>query len=456
MCSVVLRAVNVTRLRLSDAFCQKYHIPDTVHPELHGPNQNIRNSPAGKIGIYTRFFDFANFQIPLFRFLADVLEYFRINLSQLSAIAAAKISHFEILCHVHGYVSTVGFFFWVDASVFPSSIPWYTKKTLARDPSPTVAEFSAEACDFLATHPAPFRKFPERFLCLVGLSRYYDLDANVYPTFLTDTGEEMDLFAFIRHADPTKVRIGKRQIKEGHVPLLDSTKGRVIPLAGEDSQAGSVVRVDHGGQNDNIKNLNEGSGDADQENHSEDSDRAGQDEAVTIFMDEEFRAAAANKTKSKKKKRIAAGASDSDHPPKKLGEDHDTSGDAGASTGGKSLAALQGLLERSILAVEGGVTAATTVPFVTSSVTPTPEREGDGNTDSVSMTNLRTQRPSERFVISSDSSHHSSTNAAEAEVTSIIRSPILPPPLMTAAVTTTVIAGTSSALVIGAGAEPVS
>ncbi|GJY13598.1 hypothetical protein Tco_0382907 [Tanacetum coccineum] len=104
------------------------------------------------------------------------------------------------------------------------------------------------------------------------------------------------------------------------------------------------------------------------------------------------------------------------------------------------------LLERSILAVEGGVTAATTVPFVTSSVTPTPEREGDGNTDSVSGTNLRTQRPSERFVISSDSSHHSSTNAAEAEVTSIVRSPILPPPLMTAAVTTTVIAGTSSAL----------
>ncbi|GJY13597.1 hypothetical protein Tco_0382906 [Tanacetum coccineum] len=341
--TVARKNLSFVNLGLSDAFCQKYHIPDTVHPELPGPNQNIRNSPAGKIAIYTRFFDFANFRIPLFRFLADVLEYFRINLSQLSAIAAAKISHFEILCHVHGYVSTVGLFrrfyvnsknkgwlsfskrsenalvchtkpldslknwnnsfFWVDASVFPSSIPWYTKKTLARDPSPTAAEFSAEACDFLATHPAPFRKFPERFLCLVSLSRYYDLDANVYPTFLTDTREEMDLFAFIRHADPTKVRIGERKIKEGHVSLLDSTKGRVIPLAGEDSQAGSVVRVDHGGQNDNIENLNEGSGDADQENRSEDSDRAGQDEAVTIFMDEEFRVAAANKTKSKKEEK---------------------------------------------------------------------------------------------------------------------------------------------------------
>ncbi|GJY79058.1 hypothetical protein Tco_0484859 [Tanacetum coccineum] len=124
------------------------------------------------------------------------------------------------------------------------------------------------------------------------------------------------------------------------------------------------------------------------------------DEAVTIVVDEEIRAAAADKPKSKKKKRRVVGASGSDHPPKKLKEDHGTSGDAGASIGGKSLAALQGLLDHSTLAVEVGVTAAATVSFVTCSVTPTLEREGDGNTDYVSGMNLRTQRPSKRFVIS--------------------------------------------------------
>ncbi|GKD56393.1 hypothetical protein Tco_1289780 [Tanacetum coccineum] len=292
------------------------------------------------------------------RFLVDVLEYFRINLSQLSVIDAAKISHFEILCHVHGYVPTVGLF-------------------------------------------------------------------------------QMDLFAFICHADPTKVRIGERQIEEGQVSLLDSTEGRVIPLAGEDSQDGS------------------GSGDVDQENRSEDTDRAGQDEAVTIVVDEEFRAAAADKPKSKKKKRRAAGACGSDHPPKKLREDHGTSGDAGASTGRKSFAAHLGLLERSTLAVKVGVTAAATVPFVTYFVTPMPEREGGGNTDSVFGPNLHTQRPSERFVISSDSSYHYSTNVADAEVTSLVRSFVSPPPVMTTIVTTTSVAGASSAPVLGAGAEPV-
>ncbi|GJY18432.1 hypothetical protein Tco_0389923 [Tanacetum coccineum] len=80
-----------------DALCEKYHIPDTVHPELPDPNQSIRNSPVGKIDVYTRFFDFANFRILLSQFLVDVLGYFHINLSQLSVIVAAKVSHFEIL-----------------------------------------------------------------------------------------------------------------------------------------------------------------------------------------------------------------------------------------------------------------------------------------------------------------------------------------------------------------------
>ncbi|GJS04444.1 hypothetical protein Tco_0320952 [Tanacetum coccineum] len=110
---------------------------------------------------------------------------------------------------------------------------------------------------------------------------------------------EMDLFTFIRHADPTK--------------------GRVIPLANEDDHA----------------------------------DRAGQDEEATIVLYEEFQAAVADKPKGTRKKRKAAGgASGSNLPPKKLKEDHGTSGDAGASTAGKSLVALQGLLECSTLAME--------------------------------------------------------------------------------------------------------
>ncbi|GKC02700.1 hypothetical protein Tco_0994310, partial [Tanacetum coccineum] len=261
----------------------------------------------------------------------------------------------------------------------------------------------------------------------------------------------MDLFAFIHHADPTKVRIGERQIEEGQVSLLESTKGRVIPLAGVDEQ---------GDQHDNVKDveprLNEESGDAAVADQTEESDRVVQDEEVNIVVDEEIQAAAADRPKGTIRKRKAAGgASGSNLPPKKLREDHDTSGDAGASTAGKSLAALQGLLDHIMLSIEVGVTATANIPFVTSFVTLTPEREGGGRTDSVSRPNLRTWHPAERFVISSDSSHHSRTNVADDEVTSIVRSSASPPPVMTVAVTATVVVGTSSAPALGAGTEPV-
>nr|GFD45275.1 hypothetical protein [Tanacetum cinerariifolium] len=108
------------------------------------------------------------------------------------------------------------------------------------------------------------------------------------------------------------------------------------------------------------------------------------------------------KLKGKKNKKRVVGASGSGHPLNKLRDDHGSSGDAGANTGGKAHAALQGLLERSTLAMEVGVMVAATVPFITSSVTPTPKCKGGGNIDSASGPNLRTQCPSKRsFVLPS-------------------------------------------------------
>nr|GEU38464.1 transposase (putative), gypsy type [Tanacetum cinerariifolium] len=324
-----------------DAPCEKFHIPPTVHPELPGHNSRIRNSPTGKIGVYTR---------PL-----DSLKYYNDH------------------------------FFWVDASVFPLAVPWHNNKTLRKDPHPTPDELDANGCDYLADNPAPFRKLPEPFLCFVGISRYYDLDENCYPTFWA----EMDLFAFINHAYPTKVRIGEREVGEREVPLLQLTRG-----GGDAAVADQVEEIGH----------------------------AIQGEGVNIVCTEgEIQAIVAEKPKVQKRMRTSNGASGSNHPPKKLRKDHNTSGHAGASTGGKPFVAIQELSEQSTLNIEVGVTATATVPFVTSSVTPTPERGDGGPTDSVSAANLQTKRPSERIVISSDTPNDSSANAADDEVYIIVR-----------------------------------
>nr|GEW40928.1 transposase (putative), gypsy type [Tanacetum cinerariifolium] len=175
-----------------DALCEKYHIPDVVHLELLGHNDRIRNSPTGKIGVYSRFFDFANYRFPLSQFLVDVLTYFRINLSQLSVIAAAKVSHFEILCRVNGFVPAVG----------------------------------------------NFRRF------------YINSKNKDWMSFSKRSDNaSMDLFSFIHHADPTNVQIGERVIGEGEVLLLELTRDRVVPLAGVYDQGNANA---HDAGNDNV------------------------------------------------------------------------------------------------------------------------------------------------------------------------------------------------------------
>nr|GEW01749.1 hypothetical protein [Tanacetum cinerariifolium] len=79
------------------------------------------------------------------------------------------------------------------------------------------------------------------------------------------------------------------------------------------------------------------------------------------------------------------------------------------------------LSKSSLLNVEAGVKVVA-MPFVTSSVSATPEREDDNPTNTVTGANLRSTGPAERFVISPDSSHHSSTHAFGVEVAYIIRS----------------------------------
>nr|GEU71912.1 transposase (putative), gypsy type [Tanacetum cinerariifolium] len=97
--------------------------------------------------------------------------------SPLSVIAAAKVSHFEILCRVHGFISTVGNF----------------------------RRF------YIHSKNKGWMSFSKR----------------------SDTAQaEMVLFAFINHVDPTKVRIEEREVGEGEVPLLEFTRGCFVLLVG--------------------------------------------------------------------------------------------------------------------------------------------------------------------------------------------------------------------------------
>ncbi|GJV22042.1 hypothetical protein Tco_1371062, partial [Tanacetum coccineum] len=256
-------------------------------------------------------------------------------------------------------------FFWVDAYACPASFPWNTSKSVSKDPFPKSSEFNVEHYATLVAYLAPFQKYPEPFLCLIGI--------------------KMDLFSFIRTADPTKVRVGKRQRIKDEPKLLDTTVGRVVPLL--------AVALTHSESEleDSVDRLFDKGGSGDQARQG-DSASGGQ----------------------------GAGIQFPSHPAKKLRDDHGIS--TGPSVAIKSRFAIQSLLAGAVLNSEVRIAALPTLPFVTSSVFVTPEHEGGDQTDSVAGVNLQTISAPQRFVISSDSSHHSGANVAEAEVDSVVKS----------------------------------
>ncbi|GJY79484.1 hypothetical protein Tco_0485285 [Tanacetum coccineum] len=279
--SSIYTVTSVLTQRELDLFCSTYNIPAGLRPELPDRNSTIKDSPEGKIGIYTRFIEFANYRFPLSKFLLYVHEYYQISLSQLSVIGAAKVSHFEIMCSAFGRIPTVGtirrfyvnsvsngwlsfskrggagdpccvskkfdslknwnnHFFWIDASVCPLSLLWFDGTSVVKDPLPMDEAVDLPCAELLNENRTLIRKYPETFLCLLGLSRSF-VEMDVRPTFLRGDNEEMGLLDFVRAVDPFKdelnVNSGKKKkmvaFASGSLP---AKKARIEGIVISDSQ----------------------------------------------------------------------------------------------------------------------------------------------------------------------------------------------------------------------------
>ncbi|GJR34436.1 hypothetical protein Tco_1210120 [Tanacetum coccineum] len=117
----------------------------------------------------------------------------------------------------------------------------YVGGALEKDPAPHLTARQEQTVRLLENNKAPFRRYPECFLCLVGLSPYYPFDENTYPAFERPDGTEMGLLDFIKTADPRKVQAVEVQKKDDQVKLLESTShcfmSLVTPAAGGSSSA---------------------------------------------------------------------------------------------------------------------------------------------------------------------------------------------------------------------------
>nr|GEU31855.1 hypothetical protein [Tanacetum cinerariifolium] len=319
----------------------------------------------------------------------------------------------DVVCYTKPLDSLKGWndhFFWVDTFACHALFPWHTGKSVSRDVVPKSFELNAKHYATLVAYPALFHKYPKPFLCLIGMS-------------------QMDLISFIRIANPTKVRIGKRERNEDEPKLLETTIGRVVPLlpVAPDRSSGELeASVD--------KLFDEGrSGEqADQGDSASGGHGVGVHlvdvSAKTVVED----VAPAELQCQKKQKTKVVDAGEPSHSAKKLSGDYGVPGVL--AVGGKSQLAVQHFLVEAVQYVEVRGEVMPTFPFVSSFVSTTPEREGRDYIEHLAGANLHTLEAPQRFVISSNSSDHLGVNIAEVKVDSIVRTSV---PIMTSATTAT-------------------
>ncbi|MFS7943299.1 hypothetical protein Hanom_Chr06g00498641 [Helianthus anomalus] len=77
---------------------EKYRIPSSLNSVLPENDTAIYPFKPGKIGIYTRMFDYFNYRLLLTKFLVDVLMFHQVQLSQMNSFGLAKVCHFELSC----------------------------------------------------------------------------------------------------------------------------------------------------------------------------------------------------------------------------------------------------------------------------------------------------------------------------------------------------------------------
>ncbi|GJU57535.1 hypothetical protein Tco_1235301, partial [Tanacetum coccineum] len=222
-------------------------------------------------------------------------------------------------------------------------------------------EFSQREYDLLLANPALFRKFPDEFLCWVGLSR-------LIPHFLIAGSRVCTVFIMpvlwnIRKVKPRSWKLHPEGELEASVDrLFDGSGSRDH---GESAEGGNIVS----------------------------------EQVETVIEDAPIKKV----RRQKKRKAVVEDVSAEyvigvNHPPKRVREDYATP--SGPTTGDKSQAILDSLLADARLNVEIMVSPIPTMPFITSSVSVTP-----------------------------DSSHYSSTHPADTKVDS--HKPINPSPFLT-------------------------
>ncbi|MFS7965234.1 hypothetical protein Hanom_Chr09g00759771 [Helianthus anomalus] len=178
-------------------------------PVASGCDKSIDQCPSGSIAMYCRHFKFSNLRHLFSIFVLNVLEYYRVSLSQIHPQGLARVLHYEVLCRSLGFdpsilsfrrffhlakngdwftfettkidtclvssmVTTLGSwkyrFFWVSDLIVPFKMVWRQPEAVLNEPEPSESELNSCFLDAIRKCPSRVRPFPGHLLVLLVMS----------------------------------------------------------------------------------------------------------------------------------------------------------------------------------------------------------------------------------------------------------------------------------------------
>ncbi|KAF5764958.1 hypothetical protein HanRHA438_Chr15g0710231 [Helianthus annuus] len=117
-----------------DKFVREYRIPIDLHPVLPAKDKTIYPFLPGKVPLYTRVCNFANYRVPFTKNFIKVLRFFWVHLCQVNPFGLSRINHFEISYRVLNQKPDLNVFRYFYK--FITAGDWYTFAHLKGIPNP--------------------------------------------------------------------------------------------------------------------------------------------------------------------------------------------------------------------------------------------------------------------------------------------------------------------------------
>ncbi|MFS7888846.1 hypothetical protein Hanom_Chr00s000002g01599871 [Helianthus anomalus] len=184
---------------------QEYDIKPEWNPMIPSKKDTIFPLKQGKITLFSDFFKFCNFRLPITKFCKSVLDEYQIHISQMHPLGLVKLRHFEFSYIALGHIPEITVFraffvlipassrdkdwkkkfFYIDASVIPGEMYW--REMGAKD------KFKDDEVD---QRPSECTVIPKGALVMAGISLLW-CNRRLYPAFQRLDEGEWSLFDFV-------------------------------------------------------------------------------------------------------------------------------------------------------------------------------------------------------------------------------------------------------------------